>query len=85
MLLLEVNRERLFTFLRYDAVPWNNNNAEHAIKSFARLRDIMAGSSTPISPATDVENLAICTPRCAAQCRSDPVSGQSLRKTGIIQ
>jgi predicted RecB family nuclease len=42
----EKNRERLFTFLRYDGVPWHNNNAEHAIKSFARLRDIMAGSST---------------------------------------
>jgi hypothetical protein len=25
------NRERLFTFLDYDNVPWNNNNAEHAI------------------------------------------------------
>jgi hypothetical protein len=42
----ERNREKLFTFLQYDGVPWNNNNAEHAIKSFARLRDIIAGSST---------------------------------------
>jgi len=42
----ERNREKLFTFLRYDGVTWNNNNAEHAIKSFARLRDIIAGSST---------------------------------------
>ncbi len=42
----ERNRERLFTFLRYDGVTWNNNNAEHAIKSFARLRDVIAGSST---------------------------------------
>ena len=42
----ERNRERLFTFLRYDGVTWNNNNAEHAIKSFARLRDIIGGSST---------------------------------------
>jgi hypothetical protein len=32
--------------LRYDGVLWNNNNAEHAIKSFAKLRDIVAGSST---------------------------------------
>jgi hypothetical protein len=23
-------------------VPWNNNNAEHAIKAFARLRRTMA-------------------------------------------
>jgi len=42
----EKNRGTLFTFLRYDGVPWNNNNAEHAIKAFARLRDVMAGSSS---------------------------------------
>lgn len=42
----EKNRDTLFTFLRYDGVPWNNNNAEHAIKAFARLRDVIAGSST---------------------------------------
>ena len=40
------NRDKLFTFLRYDGVPWNNNNAEHAIKAFARLRNIIGGSST---------------------------------------
>ena len=42
----EKNRGTLFTFLRYDGVPWNNNNAEHAIKAFARLRDVMAGASS---------------------------------------
>jgi hypothetical protein len=40
------NHDKLFTFLRYDGVPWNNNNAEHAIKAFARLRTVMAGTST---------------------------------------
>jgi len=29
------NKGKLFTFLDYDNVPWNNNNAEHAIKAFA--------------------------------------------------
>jgi transposase IS66 family protein len=29
---------KMFTFLDYDAVPWNNNNAEHAIKRFAKYR-----------------------------------------------
>ena len=43
---LEKNRDKLFTFLRYDGVPWNNNNAEHAIKAFAKLRDLVSGSST---------------------------------------
>jgi len=40
------NRDRLFTFLDHDGVPWNNNNAEHAIKAFARLRNIVGGTST---------------------------------------
>lgn len=40
------NRDKLFTFLRFDGVPWNNNNAEHAIKAFARLRDVISGLST---------------------------------------
>src|SRR5258708_1012016 len=31
-------REKLFTFLDHDGVPWNNNNAEHAIKTFAYYR-----------------------------------------------
>ena len=42
----EKNRHKLFTFLHYDGVPWNNNNAEHAIKAFARLRDVISGTST---------------------------------------
>jgi hypothetical protein len=42
----EKNRDTLFTFLRYDGVPWNNNNAEHAIKAFARVRDVIAGTSS---------------------------------------
>lgn len=42
----EKNRENLFTFLHYDGVPWNNNNAEHAVKAFARIRDVIGGSST---------------------------------------
>jgi len=42
----ERNRDSLFTFLQYDGVPWNNNNAEHAIKAFARLRRIIVGLST---------------------------------------
>jgi len=29
---------KMFTFLDYDGVPWNNNNAEHAIKRFAKYR-----------------------------------------------
>jgi hypothetical protein len=28
-------------------VPWNNNNAEHAIKAFARIRNVIGSNSTP--------------------------------------
>lgn len=31
-------RGKLFTFLDHDGVPWNNNNAENAIKAFASRR-----------------------------------------------
>jgi len=34
---------KLFTFLDYDGVPWNNNNAEHAIKHFAYYRRVAEG------------------------------------------
>ncbi|MBI5185610.1 MAG: IS66 family transposase [Nitrospinae bacterium] len=40
---LEKNRDKLFTFLEYDGIPWNNNNAEHAVKPFAMLRHIIKG------------------------------------------
>ena len=29
---------RMFTFIAHDGVPWNNNNAEHAIKRFVKYR-----------------------------------------------
>jgi predicted RecB family nuclease len=34
----------LFTFLDHDGVPWNNNNAENAIKRFASRRKILGAS-----------------------------------------
>jgi len=40
------NQNRLFTFLEYDGIPWNNNNAEHAIKSFVCYRNIADGLFT---------------------------------------
>jgi hypothetical protein len=41
--------DRLFTFLNYDGIPWNNNNAEHAVHRFARLRQISDGMFTRTS------------------------------------
>jgi hypothetical protein len=40
---------RFFTFLDHDGVPWNNNNAEHAIKGFARVRRFADGRFTESS------------------------------------
>lgn len=40
------NRDKLFTFLDYDGVPWNNNNAENAIRHFATYRRIVDGMFT---------------------------------------
>jgi hypothetical protein len=37
------NEDKLFTFLDHDGVPWNNNNAEHAVKVFASYRRITDG------------------------------------------
>jgi len=42
------NREGLFTFLQHDGVPWNNNNAEHAIHRFAYYRTISDGKMTEL-------------------------------------
>ncbi len=33
------NRARLFTFIDHDQIPWNNNNAEHAMKPVSRFRE----------------------------------------------
>jgi len=54
------NRSKLFTFLSYDGVPWHNNNAEHAIKAFSRVRDITRGSFTERSVKNEMILLSVC-------------------------
>lgn len=39
-------QDKLFTFLNYDGVPWNNNHAEHAVKKFADYRELVDGQFT---------------------------------------
>ncbi len=46
---LEKYGERLFTFLDNDGIPWNNNNAEHAINLFAKYRRFADGMFTETS------------------------------------
>lgn len=56
----EKNRQKLFTFPDYDGVPWNNNNAEHAIKAYAALRNVMEGTSTRAGIEEYLILLSIC-------------------------
>ena len=39
-------RDKLFVFLDHDGIPWNNNNAENAIKLFASRRKLIGASFT---------------------------------------
>jgi hypothetical protein len=57
---LDKDRDKLFTFLSHDGVPWNNNNAEHAIKAFARLRRMIEGLSTPKGIEEYLILLSVC-------------------------
>jgi transposase-like protein len=57
---LKKNRNTLFTFLDYDDVPWNNNNAEHAIKAFAQLRHVIEGTTTEKGIHEYLVLLSIC-------------------------
>jgi len=56
----EKNRDKLFTFLNHDGVPWNNNNAEHAIKAFAALRKGLGGTSSEKGIGEYLTLLSIC-------------------------
>jgi len=57
---LQKNREKLFTFLRFDGVPWNNNNAEHAVKPFAALRHVIGGVTSEHGIQDYLILLSIC-------------------------
>ena len=39
-------KDKLFTFLNYDGIPWNNNNAEHSVKPFAAYRQDVSATFT---------------------------------------
>jgi hypothetical protein len=56
----EKNKDKLFTFLKYDGVPWNNNNAEHAIKAFAMLRHLIKGVTSEKGLRDYLVMISIC-------------------------
>jgi hypothetical protein len=56
----ERNPGRLFTVLRHDGVPWNNNNAEHAVKAFAELRGGIGPNGTQRSIQEYLVLMSVC-------------------------
>jgi predicted RecB family nuclease len=54
------NRNKMFTFLNFDDVPWNSNNAEHAIKAFVSLRRVIEGKTTEKGLRDFLILLSIC-------------------------
>lgn len=53
-------REKLFTFVDHDGVPWNNNNAENAIKRFALYRARVPGMMKESGLSEYLTLLSIC-------------------------
>jgi hypothetical protein len=53
-------RDKLFTFLQYDGVPWNNNNAENSIKRFAYYRENTVGTLRESGLSDYLVLLSIC-------------------------
>lgn len=52
-------QDKLFVFMDYDGIPWNNNNAEHAIKHFATYRKTVDGQTTEFGLANYLKLLSI--------------------------
>jgi hypothetical protein len=73
----ERNRGKLFTFLDYDGVPWNNNNAEHAVKAFAMLRNAIRGASSENGIREYLTLLSICE-----TCKYQGISFLSFLRSG---
>jgi len=54
------NRNKLFTFLKYDGIPWNNNNAEHAVKPVVKHRKCLSGLTTANAMNEYLVLLSVC-------------------------
>ena len=72
--------EHLWTFLHHDDVPWNNNNAEAAIKAFAQYRRGVNGQVAENTLQNFLQMLSI-----AQTCRYRNISFLDFlrRKTGL--
>jgi hypothetical protein len=54
------NTDKLFTFMNFDGISWNNNNAENAIKRFAYYRENAGARLTEGGLADFLVLLSIC-------------------------
>lgn len=74
--------EEIWVFLQHDDVPWNNNNAETAIKAFAHYRRRVNGQVSEKGLREYLEMLSI-----AQTCRYRNISYLDFlrRKVGIWQ
>jgi hypothetical protein len=73
----ERNRTFLFTFLDHEGVPWNNNNAEHAIKAATLLRKNLGGLTTERAITDSLMLLSVCE-----TCRFKGVSFLNFLRSG---
>jgi predicted RecB family nuclease len=53
-------QDKLFTFIRHDGIPWNNNNAEWAIKRYADYRSRTRGKLQEKGSSDYLVLLSIC-------------------------
>ena len=53
-------QDKLFTFIRHDGIPWNNNNAEWAIKRYADYRSRTRGKLQEKGLSDYLVLLSIC-------------------------
>jgi DNA-binding CsgD family transcriptional regulator len=53
-------RGKLFSFLNHNDVPWNNNNAENAMRAFGELREIIKGVATEKGLREYLVLLSVC-------------------------
>jgi predicted RecB family nuclease len=53
-------QDKLFTFMKYDGVPWNNNNAENAIKQFVYFREHTDGIMSEAGLEDYLVLLSVC-------------------------
>jgi hypothetical protein len=54
------NQDKLFTFIKHDGVPWNNNNAENAIRRFGYYREDTPGRLVESGLKDYLALLSIC-------------------------